>query len=185
NRGIVRFWDLQTGASREFAASVHAGPMISGAAWFSPDARTIAATALNGEVLLIDAVTGTIRGRLNRANQLALSVAFTNDSKTIAVGSVEARVDLFDVATCEPKGSCAPPSSNATALAFTDDGRGLAVASGIDGTVTIWDVLRCEKRLTLEGVGRNRGLAFTSDNEFLVGGSPVAKVAVWTLSGKW
>jgi WD40 repeat protein len=180
-QGIVRSWDLETGGSRELAASIHRGDTRVGAAWFSTDARTIAATVSDGAVVLRDADSGAIRQTLLRPNELVLSAAFSPDGRSIAVGGTGARVDVFDVATGRAKGSWSLPSPNATALAFTPDGRGLAVASGPDGTVMLCDVASRRERLTLKGIGPIRGLSFTQDGQSLAGGSAPAKVAIWTL----
>jgi WD40 repeat protein len=149
SNGAVLLWDTRRPGRRGQALSVYRGPIdpalashaVGGIA-FSPDGRTLAAAAFDGNVVLWDTHTRTPIGQpLNGHHGPANAVAFSPDGRTLAAGMFDGTVLLWDTRTHTPLGQ--PLNGHqgvVNGVAFSPDGRSIASA-GDDGTVLWEDIL--------------------------------------------
>jgi WD40 repeat protein len=162
-----------------------------GAEWFkqgapvlalavSPDGRTLAVAAENGEVCLRDVDTGAFTRRLDVSNKVCLALTFSPDGLTIALGFQEPRVGVWDVPTGKPvwqnrtKDEFGP-----VGLAFSPDGNLLA-AGASDGNVRIWDRTGREKlHLDYGADGGLRTLSFSADGRNIAGAGLFSGLKQW------
>jgi WD40 repeat protein len=100
----------------------------------SPDGVTLA-VASERDILLVDAVKGTVLHKLERDGL----VAFSPDGKTLATGGYERSVRLHDVATGKKIAELTGHTGDIIGLRWSPDGRLLASGSS-DMTVLLWDV---------------------------------------------
>ncbi len=88
----------------------------------------------------------------------------------LAVGCADESIQLFDTASGELNGSCFGHKQSVSSLAFSPDGKTLASASD-DSTLKLWNVATQQELLTIRRLGGAlRGLTFSPDGQWLVGG---------------
>ena len=106
---------------------------------FSPDARTLATSSLDGTVRLWDVATHRPRGAPLRGQALnVLAVAFSPDGRTLASAGSDEAIRLWDARTGRQR-ALRGHQGYVSDVAFSPDGRTLASASR-DRTVRLWDV---------------------------------------------
>jgi WD40 repeat protein len=115
----------------------------------SPDGRTVAASTITGEVVLLDIETGrqvgeplgttdNVRGR----GDMVWSLEFSPDGGLLATGARSGEIRLWDVAGRAQVGTTLTGhTATIETLAFHPEGRVLASASW-DNTVRLWDLDR-------------------------------------------
>lgn len=135
--GIVRLWDLTTGAE------VSPLPMDHGAViWslaFSPDGTMLASGGVDNVVRLWDPATGgTLGSYISHAGNIR-SLAFSPDNATVASASDDGTVKLWDVASGIATTTLADHTGSVRAVAYSPDGSLLA-SGGEDSSVRIYDV---------------------------------------------
>jgi RNA polymerase sigma factor (sigma-70 family) len=130
----VRVWNAATGFEL-YQLTGHHAEVVDLA--FSPDARTLATAARDGDVCLWDMTNGQLVGRLEGHGMPAWAVAFSPDGRTIATG-MEYTVRLWDTATRKELARFLGHHGLVQTLAFMDDGRTL-VSGCTDGTALVWD----------------------------------------------
>ncbi len=150
----ARLWDLETGRERRRLPAV--GPLRCVA--FSPDGRTLAAGG-GGEgesVILFDAATGRVKGRLRSETPGISSLAFARDGRTLAGAGLTRDVHVWEVATGQERRQFTGPQEMPVAcIALAPDGRTLA-AAGKQGEVLLWDVT---------GLGRGAPIPVPGEDE--------------------
>lgn len=162
---------------------------------FSPDGKSIAEGAQNGEVRIWDAEKGT---RVATLAGLRLfdswvrgdpMLRYTPDGRRILAGSgTEGEIIAWDVETGTRLAALTEHPAELWSLAFSPDAKSLA--AGGCGAISIWDTetmaMRARLRAT-EGMAVD-GLAFTLDGRTLIENvkaadpSPVADLASWHAS---
>ena len=112
---------------------------------YSPDGSTLAATGGDGDggtrkgfVTLWDVATGRELGRLARACETELAVAFSPNGETLASGGRDRVVKLWDVKTRCVRALCRGHEGTIRALAFHPKEERL-VSAAFDGTVRVWN----------------------------------------------
>jgi WD40 repeat protein len=125
NRGQVVVWDARTGRQRARLSA--AGPEMRSVA-FSPDGRTVASGADNGNVLLWDVATSRQRAILTSSHDASRSVAFSRDGSLLAAGYEDGSVALWHVGEGVLLGTLSPHARPVSSVAFSPGGRELASA---------------------------------------------------------
>jgi WD40 repeat protein len=107
---------------------------------FAPDGRSLTAVR-HGEIAVLDAATGDIRGALADARYRAgpLSVACGPQENAVAVGYAPYDIALWDLAKESMRTLLKGHTNWVVALAFTADGTRLVSGAG-DSTARVWDV---------------------------------------------
>ncbi len=192
--GAVRLWDVASGTLiatiKEHedilivpdVYSVNAVLRVA----FSPDGTTLASGYENGDVLLWDVASGTLKATHKEHTDRVHIVVFSPDSTTLATASWDGTLHLWDVASGTLKATIEEYTSrNNTALfslnslVFSSDGTTLATAYW-DDTVRLWDVASGTLTATLKGhTGMVRSVALSPDGATLASGSNDGTVLLW------
>lgn len=161
-KGAVAFWDASTG-EKTGASSLPCAFVASLA--FNADGAMLAAGGIDGSVHIVDTASKGVILSVSDAHALPIrAVAFSSDSRTLFTGSDDRRVAAWDVsAVLASLGSGA--THNSAPLIYTLSGhhhwvtsldfsasRGLLASASADRTVKVWDPVKRELKLTLEGV---------------------------------
>ena len=160
--GVVRLWQLATGAPRTPYLRHPDGPI--NALAISRDAQLIASAAADG-ARLWTAATGELV-RAIPANQAALSVAISPDGTAVASGDAAGNVFVTSLASPDSP-SAARAQAAVMALAYSTDGTRLA-SGDRSGRVQLWDAQTVEPLgppLALPQAAR--WLAFSNDGAHL------------------
>jgi WD40 repeat protein len=166
----VMMWDVEKGQEvRKFAGLLDNIKAVA----FSPDGKTLAATARDGHIILWDADTGKDRlhilahpvakspgaspsGYVGSAFAATPALCFAPDGKTLYSAGPDKTLRAWDTATAKEHGRFQADSSF-SALVLTLDGSALISASG-DSTVLVWD----PKAASLPKPGSLKGITFGS-----------------------
>jgi WD40 repeat protein len=115
---------------------------------FSPDGRALAGADNEGNIVVWDAASATVRTSAKQGDGRRIwSLAFSPDGKTLAaaVGNHRGRdhepgvIVLWDAVTGQRRLELAGHTNEVTSVAFAPDGKLLA-SGGSDCTVRLWDV---------------------------------------------
>jgi WD40 repeat protein len=199
NDGILKLWNVKTG--KELKSLVHTdSPEVDVSVYsvvFSRDGRRIYAGNGDGTISEWDVMTGKETNVWKAHKDTIIALAFSPDYRLLASdGYNEANVKLWDAKTkreirlFEMKTSEGLLEQSHT-LAYSPNGRFIASSvTGFDEKLRqfvyvrtyVWNVKTGEKLFTFEGqkfdVG---GLAFTSDNRFLISGSADTTIKFYDL----
>jgi RNA polymerase sigma factor (sigma-70 family) len=184
--GIIRLWDLATGAAlRQIDAT---GAVIHGfAVALSPDGKTLAAPSrprgAQGaeQIILWDAATGKEIRHMDGSPQAAWSrLAFSPDGKTLAAGEWDGgKVHVWDAATGKEIKAWAAHTGTVTAVAFSADGKRL-VTGGADKAVILWDAVTGTKVRSFDGhTDRPLCVTLSPDGTLLATGAADATARLW------
>ncbi len=141
--GVVRIWDLGTGAEvRRLASSVSATVSQFDV---SRDGRQVATEEREGTIHLWDFETGRLTrtltvaiGEMPRSTKWAHAV-FSPDGRCLAVGASDGTVRLVEAATGQERLRWQGHKRGVTQVLFSPDGARLASGSW-DRTILVWDV---------------------------------------------
>ena len=179
--GQLRLWDVNT--KTEIATLGHESAF--GLA-FSPDGKTLVTRRRDGTAQLWDVATLTPRTTLTGYISMVFSVAFSPDGKTLAIADSPNALRLWDVATLTPRATFTEYAGVEYAgsrdnFAFSPDGN--TIATGIDGTVRLWDVNTKTEIATLTGPDWVYSVAFSPDGNTIATGTD-GTVRLWDVNTK-
>jgi WD40 repeat protein len=145
---------------------------------FSPDGKTLAATAAGRPPCLFDRKTGKVLRQFGKKSH-ALALAFSPDGKFLAVGHNPIR--LYATSTGKEVAHLGrnPTGGLETCLAFSPDGKTLA-SGGYEEVIRLWDVAKGKELGLCQGHQKYvRSLAFSPDGKTLASGSQDKTVRLW------
>lgn len=172
----IQLWDAASGDAR----LILPGNILVTDPMFSPDGKTLAAVAPDGNVSLWNLQSGSTTQILTGHQSGVNAIAFSPDSKILATGGQDAQIKIWNAATGTEQASLSEEGSTAvTDLVFSSDGRTLAV-SGQDARIMLWDSQSGSITQVLTGhqSGVNT-LAFSPDNKILATGGQDAQIKLW------
>lgn len=162
--GIQGVWNLESGEN------LHAFdwriPSFNSLA-FSPDGKTLIASADNGEVDLWDAQTLKAKGTLNKEKDSIARAFISPDGKRLLTVSLDGALNMMEIAGGKILSSSEQFGATITALAFSPDGQNLAEADFYQ-KVVLWDPASGKINKILDGYGdRALSAAFSPDGKIL------------------
>ncbi|MCK9461696.1 MAG: protein kinase [Proteobacteria bacterium] len=160
---------------------VHGGPLNRVA--FSPDGRSVAASAKDGAVEIWGVGDGRRVRKIQAHTGAAWAIAFSRDGKLLASAGADGVVRLFDATGGGKVAELAGHAGDVYDVAFaTGD---VLFSCGHDGTVRSWDVSGRRQLLELRGHdGPVHGVAVSEDGALVASGGRDRTVRIWRASGQ-
>ncbi|MGH8610626.1 MAG: DUF4082 domain-containing protein [Gammaproteobacteria bacterium] len=146
---------------------------------FSPDGNTLASIADEGQIALLDLVSGRERAfPADFSDGVATDLAFSPDGTTLA-SALPGTVTLWDVESGSERAILGGPfGSTVSDLMFSPNGEFLAVVA--DGThILIWDVASGSQRSVLSSGDPVLGIAFAPDSRILASSGENERIKLW------
>ena len=157
-------------------------------AWFSPDARRLAWSCLDGFIRIWDTTTGRLEINQPSNTHQCRAVAFSPDGTRIAVAGFDGTIRLLDGASGREMLTIFAHNSLVAGVTFSPDGHRLA-SSSYDHTVRIWDAAPLTSDplaphcVTLTGHKEKvSGVAFSPNGRWLASASWDHTIKLWELS---
>ncbi len=126
---------------------------------FSPDGRTIASSAADKTIRLLDVATGDVTRSLEGHTHHVLSIAWQDDGLSLASASADRTVKVWDAETGEQRRTISGFGKEITAITFVSATNQLATACA-DGQVRLYDVSNGK---TIRNFNANGDFLFTLD----------------------
>jgi WD40 repeat protein/beta-lactamase regulating signal transducer with metallopeptidase domain len=157
---------------------------------FSPDGKTVAVATEGKAVVLLDAMTGELKTKLEGEHFRWHHLTYTHDGKLLLVaggtwGNQEAavgQVTIWDTATNKQVGKLAGHKQPILALTVAPDDQTFATGD-IGGVIHLWQRDGFKQTGTLEGHENwVEAVTFTQDSKRLISGSHDASVRIWDVA---
>jgi WD40 repeat protein len=183
SEGNVRVWKVATG--KEAFQVVSTGS--AGGCAFSPDGKLLAIVLSDGDLCLVETLTGKERSRLRLGRTGGFSaMAFSPDSRLLALTLGDEVIRLWDVVQGKLLRGLVGHQESVLTLAFSPNGDVLASGSD-DGTVRLWKVGTGEEVRCFEGhQGAVTRVLFAASGKAVVSGGRDGCLVLWdaVTSGK-
>ena len=154
----------------------------------SPDLGLLAAGSADGQIILLDAASGTRLAAWPAHDGSVRGLSFLPDGIHLASGGADRIIRLWDLrrqqagigqATLEIRGH----ENDVTALVAIRDSCVL-ISAGADGTVRFWDSRTGKQTTELTADGPLLAIAVSPDKRYLAGGGQGPTVQVWNVANE-
>ncbi len=160
---------------------------------FSPDGRKVIAGLANGQLHLLDLITGKAISKPFEGHADAiLSVAFSPDGQTIVSGSDDGTLRLWDLRGNSLGKPFEGNTGNVYSVAFSPDGQFIVSGSGYefdpldnkDKAIRLWNLQGNQIAEPFEGhTSKISSVAFSPDGQSIASGSNDKTIRLWDLQG--
>jgi WD40 repeat protein len=178
--GVVELWDpllgrLRSKLARRFGS--HSALAV------SPDGKRIA-LAVEDEVRVLEAGSGTIKRRWKGPLLSIPQVAFSPDSRRLAAAGFDGTVRVWDIEDGRELQRLRGHATAVLTMAWSRDGSRLLTGSR-DQTARLWNVASGDTLLTFRGhIGEVGGVAFGPDGSVAATAASDGLVRVWDIEGR-
>jgi WD40 repeat protein len=175
--GLIQLWRDDDRVPVKFVG--HERPVWALA--ISPDGKTLASADRSGEVIVWNAVGGTIRDRIEGYGGATWWVGFAAGGELLATAN-DSGVEIWNVETMIRAAELPQKSGQVTRAAVSPDGRQLATASS-DGHVRLFDL--ADNRLVREFAVIDDvvwSVAFSPDGKLLASAGSDEVVSLWDIA---
>ncbi|GMU20323.1 MAG: hypothetical protein AMXMBFR13_04200 [Phycisphaerae bacterium] len=148
----------------------------------SPDSRLLATGNSIGEIVLLDAATGSEALRWNAHQNAVLSLHFSPDSELLVSASGDGRPAVWNSRTGQRVAVFNQHAGAVTTASFAPDGR-LIASAGVDRAIRIWTLDGHQRRALRGHHGAITALSFL-DDESLVSIGDDSYLRVWRFDRK-
>jgi hypothetical protein len=174
--GLLYLIDTATGALRVDASRQPA------VVAFAPDARSLAAVSVGGEVSIMDLAAGTWR-RLGAFGVPSRRIVVSPDGVLVASGSIDGEVGVWEAASGARRHTFRPELGSLNGLAFSSDAALLA-GRGLDGGVVLWDMASGAEVTRVPTSRSMGGMAFSPDGKTLAFGVSGGLIQLWDVPSR-
>ncbi len=163
NDGTVKLWEISTGREL-FSLAGHTGFIMS--LVFSPNSKYLASNCNDGTIKLWEVSTGKLIYSIQDISNSSDILSFSPDGKFLAYVSIadDSSIILCDANTGIKLHSL-PGTEIPRTLVFSSDSK--VLASGVEGSIKLWEVAPGKLLTTLKVFDEIRMLAFSPDNKTL------------------
>ncbi len=149
---------------------------------FSPDGRTLASSAADKTVRVLDIASGTVIRSLEGHTHHVLSLAWQDDGQTIASASADQNIKVWNVETGEQRRTIGGFPKEITAIRFVER-TNQVITSCADGNVRLHDTSNGKSLRSFNAGGDFLfTLAVTPDGKTLVAGGQSGTIRVWNIA---
>jgi WD40 repeat protein/beta-lactamase regulating signal transducer with metallopeptidase domain len=146
----------------------------------SPDGKTVATGRENGEVALLDAVSGDVLRTIKASDDAITTLVYSRDGTRLASSGPDTLIKLWDPVSGKEVLTLRGHDSWVYALAFSSDGKTLA-SGDYNKTIRLWRLAGGPPVKLTGHKASVRTLAFSPDGTLLASGSSDKMVRLWDL----
>jgi len=181
---LVRVWDAAAVKER-FRVPAGIGGLA--AMTFSPDGKTLVASAYDTDVRVWNATNGELVKVIDEMTVSMFDLAFSPDGKLLAAAGVDRTIYLWDAKDWRLLRKITGQPETISALEFSPDGK-LLVTGGMNEMaftapvkVIVWDVATGKPVRTVEAEHRVNTAAFSPDGKWFAAADSSRNVKVWAV----
>ncbi|MCG8652991.1 MAG: WD40 repeat domain-containing protein, partial [Pirellulales bacterium] len=178
--GEVQIYSTSTGQLVRDFGPVHSDTVLS--VRFSADGRSLASSAADKTVRLLDIASGQVIRSLEGHTHHVLSIAWNDDGQTIASASADQNIKVWNIETGEQRRTIGGFPKEITAITFVDKSNQV-ITSCADGQLRLHDTGNGKSLRSFNASGDFLfSLSVTPDGKTLVAGGHSGVVRAWTVA---